>query len=43
MEQLSVTIKAEYWKIAALYGKVFYDASLNWADKAIAILEEMKR
>ncbi|WP_395547720.1 MULTISPECIES: PadR family transcriptional regulator [unclassified Lacrimispora] len=35
--------KAEYWKMVALYGEVFYDASLNWADKAIALLEEMKR
>jgi len=35
--------KAEDWKMVALYGEVFYDASLNWADKAIALLEEMKR
>ncbi|MFV0241334.1 MAG: PadR family transcriptional regulator [Lacrimispora sphenoides] len=35
--------KSKYWEIVALYGDVFFDAGLNWADKAIAMLEEMKR
>lgn len=32
--------KSKYWKIALLYGESFFDAGLNWADKAIAMLEE---
>lgn len=30
----------KYWKIAALYGELFYKAGQEWAEKAIAILEE---
>ncbi len=31
--------KSKYWEIAVHYGEAFYDAGLNWVDKAIAILE----
>lgn len=34
--------KSKYWEIVALYGDVFFDAGLAWADKAIALLEEEK-
>ena len=33
-------VKARYWKLTAMYGEVFYRAGIEWADKAIAILEE---
>lgn len=32
--------KSIYWKIAVLYGESYYEAGLNWADIAIAILEK---
>lgn len=32
--------KSKYWEISVLYGEAFFDAGLNWADKAIAILEK---
>ena len=32
--------KSKYWKIVAIYGDEFIHASLTWADKAIAVLEE---
>ena len=32
--------KALYWKIAALYGETYYQAGIEWVEKAIAILEE---
>lgn len=32
--------KAKYWQIAALYGDAFFEAGLNWADKAIDLLKE---
>lgn len=32
--------KSKYWEIAVLYGEAYYEAGLNWADKAIAILEK---
>ncbi len=35
--------KIQYWKIAELYCEVFLRAGLDWADKAIAILEERKK
>lgn len=35
--------KAKYWEIAVLYEESYFDAGLNWADKAIAILEKEAR
>ncbi len=35
--------KSKYWEIAVLYGESYYEAGLNWADKAIAILEKEAR
>jgi DNA-binding PadR family transcriptional regulator len=35
--------KALYWKMTLLYGEAFCSAGLDWADKAIALLEEVKR
>lgn len=32
--------KSKYWELTALYGEVFFQAGLSWADRAIAILEE---
>lgn len=32
--------KSKYWEISVLYGEAFFGAGLNWADKAIAILEK---
>lgn len=32
--------KSKYWKLSVLYGEAFMEAGLNWATKAIAILEE---
>jgi DNA-binding PadR family transcriptional regulator len=34
--------KAQYWKLTALYGEAFYRAGVEWADAAIAILEEQQ-
>ncbi len=34
--------KTKYWKISALFGEIFYRAELEWAKKAIAILEGKK-
>lgn len=34
--------KVKFWELSILYGEAFYGASLDWAEKAIAILEEMK-
>ena len=33
--------KITFWEISILYGESFYEASLAWADKVIAILEGM--
>ncbi len=35
--------KTQYWKIAALYGDAYFRAGLEWADKAIALLEENQK
>lgn len=35
--------KARYWKITAIYGEMFYRMGIEWAEKAIAILEEEKQ
>ena len=32
--------KSKFWDISILYGEAFYDASLNWVDEAISILED---
>lgn len=32
--------RSKFWDISILYGEAFYDASLNWVDKAITILED---
>lgn len=32
--------KSIYWEITVLYGESYYEAGLNWADKAITILEK---
>lgn len=32
--------KSKYWEMSVLYGESFFGAGLNWADKAIAILEK---
>lgn len=32
--------KSIYWEITLLYGESYYEAGLNWANKAIAILEK---
>lgn len=32
--------KSKYWEISVLYGEAFFGAGINWADKAIAILEK---
>jgi DNA-binding PadR family transcriptional regulator len=32
--------KTRYWKIAAMYGDTYFRAGIEWADKAIALLEE---
>ena len=37
---LNSEMHTKYWKIAALYGELFYKAGLEWAEKAIAILED---
>lgn len=34
--------KSKFWVLSILYGESFYNASIDWADKAIAILEEGK-
>lgn len=34
--------RVNYWKITAMFGDEFYHAGVIWADKAIAILEEME-
>jgi DNA-binding PadR family transcriptional regulator len=34
--------KSKYWELSTLYSKAFYDASLDWANKVITILEEVK-
>jgi len=31
--------RSKHWKIAALFGETFYRAGIEWADKAIEILE----
>jgi DNA-binding PadR family transcriptional regulator len=32
--------RAEFWKMTALFGKTFYEASETWADEMIGLLEE---
>ncbi len=34
--------KTKFWNLSILYGESFYTASINWADQAIAMLEEEK-
>lgn len=34
--------KSKFWVLSILYGESFYNASIDWADKAIAMLEEKK-
>lgn len=34
--------RTKYWEIAALYGEISYRAALEWAERAIAMLEEEK-
>jgi len=34
--------KTKYWRIAALFGEIYYRAELEWVKKSIAILEEKK-
>lgn len=34
--------KSKFWDISILYGESFYNASIEWANKAIAILEAKK-
>jgi DNA-binding PadR family transcriptional regulator len=34
--------KTKYWELSTLYSEAFYDASLDWANKVITILEEVK-
>ncbi|WMC92490.1 PadR family transcriptional regulator [Kineothrix sp. MB12-C1] len=34
--------KTKFWELSILYGELYYDASLDWANKAIAILEGEK-
>ncbi len=34
--------KLRFWELSILYGKAFYEASLQWADKAITIIEGMQ-
>jgi DNA-binding PadR family transcriptional regulator len=30
----------KYWKLTALHGEIYYRAGMEWADKAIALLED---
>ncbi|MDR0616492.1 MAG: PadR family transcriptional regulator [Synergistaceae bacterium] len=32
--------RTKYWKIAALFGEIYYRAEIEWAEKAISILGE---
>jgi DNA-binding PadR family transcriptional regulator len=32
--------RTKYWKIAALFGELFYRAEIEWAEKAVAIMED---
>lgn len=34
--------KVKFWELSILYGESYYDASLDWTNKAIAILQELK-
>jgi hypothetical protein len=38
-EVVSDANRSEYWRIVALFGESYYRAILEWAHKAIAILE----
>ncbi|MDR1688920.1 MAG: PadR family transcriptional regulator [Clostridiales bacterium] len=38
-EAMGGDTKTLYWKIAALYGDTYYRAGIEWAEKAISILE----
>jgi hypothetical protein len=33
------SLRTKYWKLAALFGEIFYRAETEWAEKAISILE----
>ena len=37
---LSDDKKSKFWNLSILYGESFYNASIDWANKAIAIIEE---
>lgn len=39
-ERAEYSLRAKYWKIAALYGEAYYQAGIQWAEKAIQILED---
>lgn len=32
--------RMKYWEIAAMFGEIYYQAEMEWVEKAIAILEE---
>jgi hypothetical protein len=38
-ETMDGDTKTRYWKITALYGDIYYRAGIEWAEKAILILE----
>jgi len=40
VRQPELANSAKYWKLTALFGKIMNKAALEWADKAIEILEE---
>jgi DNA-binding PadR family transcriptional regulator len=35
-------VRTKYWKIVAMHGEVYYRAEIEWADKAISMLEGNK-
>jgi hypothetical protein len=38
-EQIPDPGRAEYWRMTALFGRTFYESSVEWADSIIATLE----
>ena len=34
--------RADYWRLAAMFGRTYYEASIQWAETALSILEKRK-